>query len=96
MDNRDRFDRVAGEDLCKFRDIPVNVRIQFRAEDDHDPILQELRMKPGVRKGYTVSRDQQIGIIEIRGCWVEEFELDRPLPEFGGCNLPGWLGGLSS
>ena len=66
MDDCDGFYRMAGEDLCHLRDIPLNIRIQFRAEDDHDSILQELRMKPCVSEGYTVSSDQQIGIIEIR------------------------------
>ncbi len=66
MDDCDGFYRMAGEDLCHLRDIPLNIRIQFRAEDDHDLILQELRMKPCVSEGYTVSSNEQIGIIEIR------------------------------
>jgi len=38
MGDHNRFDGVAGEYLRQFCDISVNVRIQFRAEDNHDPV----------------------------------------------------------
>ena len=96
MGNRDRFDGVAEEDLRQFRDISVNVRIQFRAEDNHDPVPQELCVKPCVGERDTVSGDKQIGIVKIRRCRIQEFELDRPLTESDsvvpptGCRGPEW------
>lgn len=36
----DRADRVLREYLCEFRDVALDVRIQFRAEEDHDLIPQ--------------------------------------------------------
>jgi len=79
MDNSDRFDHIPGEDLRQFCGISVNVRIQFRAQDYHDPIPQEFGVKTCVREGDTISSDEQIGVIKIRGCCVEQFELNRPL-----------------
>ena len=68
MRNHDRLDCVTGEDLRQFRDISVNIRIQFRTEDNHDPIFQEFLVKPGVRERDAVSRNQQIGVVKIRSC----------------------------
>lgn len=38
----------------------------------------------------TVRRDQQIGIVKIRGCRIQELELYRPLAKFG-IAIFGWL-----
>ena len=74
---------MPGEDLREFFDIAVNVRIQFRAEDNEDLPPQELCVETRVREGGAVSGDEQVRVLKIRGCGVQECELDRPLPELG-------------
>ena len=70
------------EYLCQFGDISVDIGVQFRAEDDQDLIPQQVVVKTCVGKGDAVGRDEEISILKIRGCGVQERELDRPLAEF--------------
>ncbi len=73
---------MPGKDLRELFDIAVNVRIEFRAEDDQDPAPQELRVEPGVGERDAVCRDEEVRVVKVLGRGVQERELDRPLPEF--------------
>ena len=53
-DNGYRVDWMAGEEVREFGDVPVNICVEFRAEDDHDFITQEIPVEARIRKGSAV------------------------------------------
>lgn len=72
---------MVGEYVRQFPDVAFNIRIQFGAEYDYDPVLQELAVKVSTGKGDTVCGDEKICVVKVRGERVEEAQLDRPLPQ---------------
>lgn len=72
---------MTGEYLGQFCDVALNIRIQFRAEYDQNLILQEFTVEIREGERNAIGSDEQIGIVEVPGIRVEEFELHRPLPQ---------------
>ena len=56
--------------------------IKFRAPEHEDLALQEVLMKGGVRCGRAVGCDEEVRILEKRGCGGNKPDLDRPVGKF--------------
>ena len=82
MKDRERVDRMSREYVCQFRNIPVDIRVKFRAEYYHNFALQKIAVEVCEGKGDTIRGDKEICIIEVGGTRVQEFQLYRPLPQF--------------
>ena len=81
MKDSNRVDGMTGEYLGQFCDVALNIRVQFRAEYDRDFILQEFPVEIREGERNTIGSNEQIGIVEVPGIRVEEFELHRPLSQ---------------
>jgi len=60
------------EDLGEFRDISLDIAVQFRAEDDQDAAPQELLVEVGVSERDAVPGDEEVGIVEAGGSRVDK------------------------
>ncbi len=72
VQDRDRPDRMPREDLGEFRDISLDIAVQFRAEDDQDAAPQELLVEVGVSERDAVPGDEEVGIVEAGGSRVDK------------------------
>ena len=79
--NSDGTDVVQTEYFRQLLHIAVQIAVQLRTEDNENASFQQFLVKPSVRMSDAIRGNKQIGIVKIRCCRIQQFELNRPLTQ---------------